>query len=66
MALPAKKAGSATPGRSFNSVDLSLFANNLLDSHPQLSFEHTNPGDPRFQAVTFRPRSIGVMGVLRF
>ncbi len=32
-----------------------LFANNLTDTHPQLSFLHTNPGDPRFQAVDPAP-----------
>ena len=34
-------------------LDVSLFVDNVLNSHPQLSLEHTNPGDPRFQAVTF-------------
>ena len=63
---PATNLFNIRAGLRFKTVDVSLFANNLFDSHPQLSLMHTNPGDPRFQAVTFRPRTIGITGVLRF
>ena len=53
-------------GVKLQGLDLSLFIDNALNSHPQLSLEHTNPGDPRFQAVTFRPLTYGVTAVVRF
>jgi iron complex outermembrane recepter protein len=53
-------------GVRLQGLDLSLFVDNLLNSHPQLSLSHTNPGDPRFQAVTFRPLTYGVTAVVRF
>jgi outer membrane receptor protein involved in Fe transport len=63
---PATNMFNMRAGLRLQTVDVSVFANNLFDSHPQLSLQHTNPGDPRFQAVTFRPRTIGVTGVFRF
>ena len=53
-------------GVRFTHLDLSLFMNNALNSHPQLSLEHTNPGDPRFSAVTFRPLTVGVTASVKF
>ena len=41
-------------------------AASALNSHPQLSLEHTNPGDPRFSAVTFRPLTVGVTANVKF
>jgi hypothetical protein len=53
-------AGIASPAR------WQVFADNVLNKHPNLSNEHTNPGDPRFQAVTFRPRAAGLTMTFRF
>ncbi len=53
-------------GLRLKSFDVSLFANNATNSHPQLSLEHTNPGDPRYQAVTFRPLTVGITGIVRY
>jgi iron complex outermembrane receptor protein len=53
-------------GVRLQGLDVSVFVDNLLNSHPQLSYEHTTPGDPRFQAVTFRPLTYGVTAVVRF
>jgi iron complex outermembrane recepter protein len=53
-------------GLRFSHLDVSLFADNVANSNPQLSYQHTNPGDPRYQAVTLRPRTIGVTGTLRY
>jgi hypothetical protein len=38
----------------------------VFNQHPQLSLEHTNPGDPRFQAVTLRPLTYGITATFRF
>jgi hypothetical protein len=51
---PATNMLNLRAGVRFTHLDLSLFLNNALNSHPQLSLEHTNPGDPRYQAATRR------------
>lgn len=63
---PSTNMVNLRAGLRLKSVDLSLFVNNVTDTHPQLSLEHTNPGDPRFQAMTLRPRTIGLTAVIRF
>ncbi len=42
---------------------LRLFADNVLNSHPQLSVNHALPGDPRLSASTFRPLTIGISAI---
>ncbi|HTB65111.1 MAG TPA: TonB-dependent receptor [Steroidobacteraceae bacterium] len=63
---PATNMLNFRAGVRFTHLDLSLFLNNALDAHPQLSLEHTNPGDPRYQAVTFRPLTVGLTASMRF
>ncbi len=63
---PPTNIVSLRTGLKLNTVDVSLFANNVFDKHPQLSRQHTNPGDTRFQAVTLRPLTVGITAVLRF
>jgi iron complex outermembrane recepter protein len=53
-------------GLRLANADVSLFVNNVANAHPQLSFQHTNPGDPRFQAVTLRPRTVGLTATFRY
>ena len=57
---PSTNVVNLRTGLRLNAFDVSLFANNLADTHPQLSLLHTNPGDPRFQAVTLRPLTVGI------
>ena len=53
-------------GVRFTNSDVSLFVRNLGNAHPQQSLQHTNPGDPRFQAVTLTPRTIGITATFRY
>ena len=53
-------------GLRFEHVDAMLFANNVLNSHPQLATNHTLPGDMRLEAGTFRPLTIGISGSYRY
>jgi outer membrane receptor protein involved in Fe transport len=53
-------------GVRLEKVDVSLFVRNLANAHPQMSFQHTNPGDPRFSAVTLTPRTFGVTATMRY
>jgi len=48
--------------RMTNGWDVKLFANNVLNAHPQLSVNHALPSDPRLSASTFRPLTIGISG----
>jgi len=57
---------SLRAGLRFDRWDVSLFVDNVTDTHPQLSLEHTNPGDPRFQAVTLRPRTAGITATMHY
>jgi len=66
VADPSTNVLNLRTGLRFDSLDVSLFANNVIDTHPQLSLEHTNPGDTRFQAVTLRPRTVGITATLRY
>ena len=53
-------------GLRLANLDVSLFVDNVTNTHPQLSLQHTNPGDPRFQAVTLRPRTAGITVTMRY
>ena len=59
-------------GMRLQKVDASLFINNVTDEHPQLSTSHAftkNLGtfpDPRFMAVTWRPRTVGINATFRY
>jgi iron complex outermembrane recepter protein len=66
VADPSTNVLNLRTGVRLEGLDLSLFIDNALNSHPQLSLQHTNPGDTRFQAVTFRPLTFGVTAVVRF
>ncbi|PEQ12883.1 hypothetical protein B2G71_08530 [Novosphingobium sp. PC22D] len=62
-ALEDSELVNARIGARFNSVDVSLFANNLLDAAPLI-----NPSRSRYiwQASTFRPRTIGITASYRY
>ncbi len=66
VADPSTNIVNMRAGWRLPRLDVSLFVDNLTNTHPQLSLQHTNPGDPRYQAVTFRPLTYGVTAVYRF
>jgi hypothetical protein len=61
---------SARIGTRWSGIEVSLFANNLLDSHTLLSQGGTPvvaPGEATvLQQTTFRPRTIGITGTYRY
>lgn len=63
---PATNVVNFRTGLRFDRFDVPLFMNNVLDTHPQLSYEHTSAGDSRYQAVTLRPRTGGLTATYRF
>lgn len=48
-----------------DAIDLSLFVNNVTNSHPVLALYHDTLDLTRFRAGTFRPRTIGLTATLR-
>jgi len=46
--------------------NLSLFADNVTNDHPELSFGHDTLTSPIFTSYTYRPRTIGLTAVLKF
>ena len=55
------RAGVRTGG-----LNLSIFANNVTDSHPNLSRYHLFSYSPLYTDVTFRGRTLGVTAVYKF
>ncbi|WP_395672088.1 TonB-dependent receptor [Phenylobacterium sp.] len=56
---------NARVGVLVNDLDLSVFADNLFDSHPVLSRFHETRTSPLYMLSTFRPRTVGVTVTIR-
>jgi iron complex outermembrane receptor protein len=57
---PSTKKLSLLAGFRRNGWQLQVFADNVLDAHPQLGTYHLFTESPIVTAVTFRPRTVGV------
>jgi len=56
---PATNQLSLRIGTTFDNFQVTLFADNLLDSHPQLDLNHQDSDTLLFEASTLRPRTVG-------
>jgi iron complex outermembrane receptor protein len=63
--LPETKNLSLRAGLRFSGVDLSLFAQNLTDSHPVLSHTRDTTASDLFYDHTVRPRTVGITATYR-
>ena len=63
--LPETKNLSLRAGLRFSGIDLSLFAQNLTDSHPVLSHTRDTTTSDLFYDHTVRPRTIGITATYR-
>jgi outer membrane receptor protein involved in Fe transport len=63
--LPETKNLSLRTGLRFGGLDLSLFAQNLTDSHPVLSHTRDTTTSDLFYDHTVRPRTIGLTATYR-
>jgi outer membrane receptor protein involved in Fe transport len=52
-------------GMTFGDTDVSVFADNLLNAHPQLDLNHQDEFTKLFEASTLRPRTIGITATYR-
>jgi outer membrane receptor protein involved in Fe transport len=66
--LPVNKNLNLRGGMRWEGLDVSLFANNVTDSHPQLflSRDIAAPFDEQYFARSVRPRTIGVTATYRY
>ena len=53
-------------GTTFDRFAVAMFANNLLNSHPQLNLNHQDSNTLLFEAETLRPRTVGVTATYRY
>jgi hypothetical protein len=53
-------------GARVSAFDISVFADNLTDSHDVLARSHDNVGSPLYYNSTYRPRTIGLTGTFRY
>ena len=68
-ALPDRPAVTQTrlrAGVSFDKLDLSLFVDNLTNSHPQIGRFHWTTSDIAFLNSTIMPRTVGVTAIYRY
>ncbi|HEX3675286.1 MAG TPA: TonB-dependent receptor [Rhizomicrobium sp.] len=52
-------------GMTFGDTDISVFADNVLDAHPELDLNHQDSNTELFEASTLRPRTIGITATYR-
>ncbi|MGD0865393.1 MAG: TonB-dependent receptor [Rhizomicrobium sp.] len=63
---PATTQVSMRAGTKLGDFDVSMFANNLLNSHPQLDLNHQDQFTLLYEAETLRPRTIGLTATYRY
>jgi outer membrane receptor protein involved in Fe transport len=63
---PATSVISLRAGTTFGNTNIELFADNLLDSHPQLNRTHQDELTLLYEASTLRPRTIGLTATYRY
>ena len=66
IADPATNFVSARAGAIIDSLDASLFMNNVLNAHPRLDLNHQDTSTLLYEASTFRPRTTGITLTYRF
>jgi iron complex outermembrane receptor protein len=62
---PANSSLDLRTGMRFGDLDISLFANNVLNENALLSLGHDSAGSGFYRSSTFRPRTIGITATYR-
>ncbi|MCC7464160.1 MAG: TonB-dependent receptor [Gammaproteobacteria bacterium] len=63
---PATSMLDLRAGLRFDRADVSVFAQNVTNAHPELARYEDTPPANFFRGATFRPRTIGITGSYRF
>jgi outer membrane receptor protein involved in Fe transport len=53
-------------GTTFGNTAVAIFADNLLNAHPQLNYSHQDSDTLLFEATTVRPRTIGITATYKY
>ncbi len=68
--VPAQSYTSLRAGVKWNRLDVSLYAQNLFDTHPKLTGNQDigtpTGGTPLFYYITWRPRTVGITATYRY
>ncbi len=65
--IPSTSYTSLRAGTKWSGFDVSLFAQNVFNTQPKLSvIDNAGVQSPLFQAITWRPRTIGVTATYRY
>lgn len=62
---PATAVLDLRAGARFGGLDISLFADNVLNDHPLQALGHDALGNVNYRSVSFRPRTIGLTATFR-
>jgi iron complex outermembrane receptor protein len=62
---PASSSLDLRTGVRFGDLDISVFANNVLNEDALLSYGHDAPGSGFYRSQVFRPRTIGITATYR-
>jgi len=65
VANPATNVVTLRAGTTLGDFNVSVFADNLFDTHPQLDLSHQDSATLLFEAQTLRPRTIGLTATYR-
>lgn len=57
---------SLRAGVTVGDWDVQLYANNLLNAHPQLDLTHQDAATTLYEATTLRPRTIGISANVKY
>ncbi len=63
---PSTNYLSVRLGAKVAAWDVSIYGNNILNAHPELTRLHATGASPIFQLTTARPLTIGMTGVFRY
>ncbi len=67
VAQPQTNVVTLRAGMTFNNnINVAVFADNLLNSHPQLNLTHQDEFTLLYEAETLRPRTIGITAAYRY
>ena len=63
---PATNRVNLRAGVTLSKIEMALFADNLLNSNPQLDLNHQDSDTLLYEATTFRPRTVGLSAIYRY
>ncbi|HEY1710931.1 MAG TPA: TonB-dependent receptor [Rhizomicrobium sp.] len=63
---PAYSQVSLRAAMQFGNLNMALFANNLFNAHPQLDLNHQDQFTELFEAITLRPRTVGITATYKY